>query len=116
MTELGFKIRRISSGWFDVSFVLYKEKLNICASNVWGSDAPRHFLELLCRLVKREAEAGYVVFDDEQGTFVICICMGEQLNINIVYSELDDDEWKKMPFPITELQALKQAVLKKEQI
>lgn len=98
MTELGFKIRRISSGWFDVSFVLYKEKLNICASNAWGNDAPRHFLKILSRLVKRETEAGYVVYDDEPGTFVVCVCTGEQPCVNIVYSELDDDEWRRYRF------------------
>ncbi len=40
----------------------------------------------------------YVVFDDEPGTFVICICIGEQSNINIVYSDLDDDEWRRYRF------------------
>lgn len=97
MNELTFKIRKISSGWFDVSFILNKEKLNICASNAWGNDSPKRFLELLCRLVKNETETGYFVFDDEPGTLVICICKGEQSNISIAYSELDDDEWKNTP-------------------
>ena len=97
MNDLTFKIRKISSGRFDVSFILNKEKLNICASNAWGNNAPKRFLELLCRLVKKQTESGYIAFDDEPGTLVICIYKGEQSNISIAYSELDDDEWKKMP-------------------
>ena len=95
MNDLRFKIRKISSGWFDVSFVTNGEKLNICASHAWGNDAPRHLLALLDRMTTGETEYGYVVFDDEPGSLVICICKGEPSTLHIVYSELDGDEWKE---------------------
>lgn len=95
MADLTFKIRKISSGWFDVSFVTNGEKLNICASYAWGNDASRHLLALLYRMITGETDSGYVVFDDEPGTLVICICKGETSALHIVYSELDDDDWKE---------------------
>lgn len=41
-----------------------------------------------------KADAGYVIFDEEPGVYIVCLEKTEETKLSILYSGLDDDEVK----------------------
>ena len=50
-TLINFEIQRIYAGWFDVLFKTNKGEVIVTASDVWGNDSPKLFLQILGELV-----------------------------------------------------------------
>lgn len=97
MTNINFKINSISSGWFDIELLNGEQSISICASNAWENDSPKYLLSLLIDLLTGKANAGYVVFDEEPGTYIMCIQFKSQISLEIYFSNNDDDEWGNVP-------------------
>lgn len=95
MHNVNFEIVRIYAGWFDVKFVATEKQIEISASDAWGNDSPKYFLQMLVNLLERKSDTGYVVFDEEPGTYIICIEKKDTYKVSVLYSEFDDDEWTK---------------------
>lgn len=90
---VNFEIQRIYAGWFDVLFKTEKEEIAVTASDAWGNDSPRLFLQILCELVDKQIYNKYVIWDEEPGVYVIFINKIEEVyNIKIAFSEFDHDE------------------------
>ncbi len=67
-----FSIDRVQDGWFDITFEYCGKIVNTSASNVWGNDSPKIFIELLCRIIEEEKEYSFVMWDEEPGEFFWC--------------------------------------------
>ena len=49
---INFEIQRIYAGWFDVLFKTNKEEVVVTASDAWGNDSPKLFLQGVRRRIK----------------------------------------------------------------
>lgn len=96
MNALNFEIARIYAGWFDVKFVAQDKQIEISASDVWGNDSPMFFLRMILGILANRIKDGYVVFDEEPGTYIVCLETTEEVRLSILYSDFDDDEWTKI--------------------
>lgn len=94
MNTLEFEILRIYAGWFDVRFFTSEKSCCIGASDAWDNDSPKYFLQMLIDLLEGNTQAGYVVFDEEPGTYIACIECGEVNKLTVCYSRLDNHEWE----------------------
>ena len=92
MKRVRFLIHRIHVGWFDVHFQTGTAVVGISASDAWGNDAPRLWLEQLTALLAGRQSAAYVLFDEEPGVYVLSLELGEAPRFTLGYSELDSDE------------------------
>lgn len=93
VNEVIFNIERIRSGWFDAGFSVGGRTVFISASNVWGSDCPKLFLEALCRIAENKGSR-YAVFDEEPGTYIVYMERNDRLALEIFYSRLCRDKWE----------------------
>lgn len=92
-TLIDFEIQRIYAGWFDVLFKTNKEKVVVTASDAWGNDSPKLFLQILSELVDKPQYSKYVIWDEEPGVYIIFIDKIDDLyNIKIAFSEFCHDE------------------------
>lgn len=85
---VNFEIERIYAGWFEV--VLYSDdfKIELSASDAWGNDSPKKFLEILCDLIMHENIHRYVIWDEEPGIYVIYISkINQTCKLNIFFTE-----------------------------
>lgn len=96
MNAVNFEIVRIYAGWFDVRFVAEDKKIEISASDAWGNDSPMFFLRMILGILTNRIKDGYVVFDEEPGTYIVCLETTEEVRLSILYSDFDDDEWTKI--------------------
>lgn len=96
MNVVNFEIVRIYAGWFDVKFISENKEIEISASDVWGNDSPMHYLRLILGILNNRVKDGYVVFDEEPGTYIVCLETTETVKLSILYSDFDDDEWTKI--------------------
>lgn len=94
MNAVNFEILGIHAGWFDVKFVSNDKQVEISASDAWGNDSPLYFLKMVLRMLSNEIESGYVVFDEEPGTYIVCLETSDDVKLSVLFSNLDDDEWK----------------------
>lgn len=72
-TLINFEIQRIYAGWFDVLFKTSKEEVVVTASDAWGNDSPKLFLQILSELVDKPQYSKYVIWDEEPGVYIIFI-------------------------------------------
>lgn len=93
---VNFEITRIFAGWFDVRFITKEEKVEISASDAWGNDSPKYFLKMVSDFLDHERKAGYVLFDEEPGTYIICIEKDSIYKLSVLYSGFDADERKEI--------------------
>lgn len=99
---VSFEIERIYCGWFDVCCSRNKDntsssdKIHFGASDVWGNDSPQIFLIMLTDILRNEEISGYVVFDEEPGTYIVCIEKGRTCKMEILYSRLCSYEWEDL--------------------
>ena len=92
MDIVDFEIKQIYAGWFDVSFGQGTEKLTISASDAWGNDSPRKFLEVLYDMYAESAEYRFVIWDEEPGEYFICMDRFEnRVRLIVSYSEDAED-------------------------
>ena len=70
-TLINFEIQRIYAGWFDVLFKTNKEEVVVTASDAWGNDSPKLFLQILYELVDTHQYSKYVIWDEEPGVYII---------------------------------------------
>ena len=96
MNAVNFEIVRIYAGWFDVKFVAEDKQIVISASDAWENDSPMHFLRMISGILTNRIKDGYVVFDEEPGTYIVCLETTEEVKLSILYSNFDDDEWSKI--------------------
>ena len=90
---INLEIQRIYAGWFDVLFKTNKEKVVVAASDAWGNDSPKLFLQILSELVDKPQYSIYVIWDEEPGVYIIFIDKIDDLyNIKIAFSEFCHDE------------------------
>lgn len=92
--RINFEIIRVYAGWFDVKFITEEKQVEISASDAWENDSPKYFLKMLIDLLNNESNVGYVVFDEEPGTYIVCLEQDKECKLSILYSNFDDDEWK----------------------
>lgn len=95
--KVKFEIRRIFAGWFDVRFCCKDKEIDISASDAWGHDAPGQMLQELAECNGKNEFHKYVIWDEEPGSYVICI--EKEVNactLTVIYTEIDSDEWKKI--------------------
>lgn len=92
-TLVNFEIQRIYAGWFDVLFKTEKKEAAVTASDAWGNDSPKLFLQILCEMLDKDIYNKYVIWDEEPGVYVIFINkIKEVYNIKIAFSEFSHDE------------------------
>ena len=96
MNQLKFEILRIHAGWFDVRFYTQDKGCCIGASDAWDNDSPKYFLQMLVDLLEGKTQVGYVVFDEEPGTYIVCIERGTVNRLTVSYSKLDNHEWEEI--------------------
>lgn len=97
MQSIGFKINAIENGWFEAELRTVSRRAAISASNKWGNDAARHFIQFVNKLVTGKIESGYVSFDETPGTYILFIdnsCDTTQLYV--LYSQLETCHWKEL--------------------
>ena len=94
MNFVNFEIVRIVAGWFDVKFVTNEKQVEISASDAWGNDSPRYFLRMIIDFFCNKINAGYVIFDEEPGIYIVCIESNDEPQLSILYSGFDDNEVK----------------------
>ncbi len=87
-----FFISDIYSGWFDIFFEIKETKIDISASNIWGKDAPKEWLQLLIDWMLEKTEAAYVLFDGEPGISIVSL---EKETLTIAYAKCDFLKEKK---------------------
>ncbi|SHL77609.1 hypothetical protein SAMN02745136_05674 [Anaerocolumna jejuensis DSM 15929] len=94
MSFLNFEIKKICAGWFDAEFISNNKRVEISASDAWGNDSPKYFLQMISDILDNKVNTSYVVFDEEPGTYMVCIEKNDSdYSISILYSEFDDDLW-----------------------
>lgn len=81
-----FFISDINAGWFDVCFKVNENIINISASDLYGNDSPKELLIMLTEIVLLKCNKGYVLFDEEPGTYVVSL---EKEILTIAYSKYD---------------------------
>lgn len=96
MNALNFEIERIFAGWFDVKFITKDKQVVISASDTWLNDSPLYFLRMIIKLLKNNITEGYVVFDEEPGTYFVSLETLGKSRLSILYSPLDDNELKNI--------------------
>lgn len=96
MDYLSFEINRITSGWFDVVFTSNKKQMEISASYAWGNDSPKYFLKMISDFLNNKTNTGYVVFDEEPGTYVVYIEKEVEYRLSILFSRHDSYMWKEI--------------------
>ncbi len=96
MDKVTFEILRIHAGWFDVRFFTAEKSCCIGASDAWDNDSPQYFLQMLNDLLAGNTQSGYVVFDEEPGTYIVCIEKEEINKLTVSYSKLDNHEWTEI--------------------
>lgn len=97
MQSIGFKINAIENGWFEAELRTISRRAAISASNKWGNDAAKHFIQFVNKLVTGKIESGYVSFDETPGTYILFIdnsCDTTQLYV--LYSQLETCHWKEL--------------------
>ena len=68
-------------------------KVVVTASDAWGNDSPKLFLQILSELVDKPQYSKYVIWDEEPGVYIIFIDKIDDLyNIKIAFSEFCHDE------------------------
>ena len=92
MTVVNFEIGGIYAGWFDVRFITKEEQVEITASDAWGNDAPKYFLRMISDFLGQKRKTGYVAFDEEPGTYIVCMEKDSNYKLFISYTRFDD-EW-----------------------
>lgn len=92
MNKVVFEIERIYAGWFEVWCKTDKKEVYFTASDAWETDSPKCLLLMLADLMRRKTGAGYVIFDEEPGTYVLCIEKNDKCLMEIFYSKSCDDE------------------------
>lgn len=90
MEYVNFEIEGINVGWFDMIYNTKKENVTVSATDAYGNDSPKYFLQMLCDFLANEIHAGYVLFDEEPGIYIVCIEKEEQYNLSIFFSESED--------------------------
>ncbi len=81
-----FSISDIEAGWFDVSFKVNENIINISASDLYGNDSPKELLVMLTEFVLSKYDTAYVLFDEEPGTYIVSL---EKEILTVAYSEYD---------------------------
>lgn len=95
--KVKFEIRRIFAGWFDVRLCCKDKNVDISASDAWGHDAPVQMLKELAECVEKNDFHKYVIWDEEPGSYVVCIDKeNEECILTVIYTDVDSDEWKKI--------------------
>lgn len=90
---INFEIQRIYAGWFDVQFKTDNEEIVVTASDAWGNDSPKLFLQILYEMLDEDVYNKYVVWDEEPGVYMIFISKTEEnYSIKIAFSEFCHDE------------------------
>lgn len=95
MVEVNFEIIRIYAGWFDIKFITKEKQVEISASDAWGNDSPKYFLRMILDVLDNKISAGYVIFDEEPGTYIVGLEKDTACKLFILYSDFDDDEWRQ---------------------
>lgn len=93
MNLVNFEIERIYVGWFEVCCRSYAKEVYFRASDAWENDAPKFFLLMLSELLRSDEISKYVVFDEEPGTYIVCIEKYKECKMQVLYSKFSDDEW-----------------------
>lgn len=92
MQKLNFLIREIKAGWFEFTL----GDMEVSASYISDHDGPRQLLKLLTELLSGEREAGYAVFEEEPGAYILSIKQGEQAELTLWYTETNLFDWYPM--------------------
>lgn len=91
---INFEIMGIWSGWFDVKFITKEKQVEISASDAWENDSPKYFLRMIADILDGRMNTGYVVFDEEPGTYIVCLESDRGCRLSVLCSDFCDDEWK----------------------
>lgn len=90
MEYVNFEIEGIQAGWFDMTYNIGKEKVTISASDAYGNDSPKYFLQMLCDLLTNKIHTGYVLFDEEPGVYIVCMEKQKEYQLSLFFSEVED--------------------------
>lgn len=89
---INFEIGRVYAGWFDVVFRYNNKDVSIRASDAWDYDSPKYFLQMLSECYRADRCSKFAVFDEEPGTYYVCLLKDTKVTLTVFYSTLTHDE------------------------